>query len=246
MPTQRKKDQVDIQSVVSTLKAAKGLFNSAKFDVALHNITQLEKVDFEDNALKIECHIYKSLILTRLGNNIEGLKLAEKALKDSVSIKNQTLEISAYISKIFALLDLGDFDNALDAIEDAERLQISIDKFGEHDLIARNATLNYLKGKAFRKKGDLNRAIKHLEHSLAIQQNLGNRFEIADAHNDLGIVQATRGNLDAALISLEKSLMIFQELSLKEEIVKTTNNIGMIYGIKRDHNKALDYYITLI
>ena len=242
LPTQRKKEQVEMQSVISTLKAAKDLFHSAKFDDALHNITQLEKVDIKDNTLKIEYQIYKSLILTRLGNNIEGLKLAEIALKDSERIKDQSLELSAYISKIIALLDFGDFDNALEALEEAEILQISIDKIGENDLIARDATLNYLKGKAFRKKGDLNRATKHLEHSLAIQQDLGNKFEIADAQNDLGIAQATRGNLDAALISLGNSLILFQELSLKEEIVKTTNNIGMIYGIKRDHNKALDYY----
>ena len=232
-----------MQSVVSTLKAAKDHFNSGKFDDALHNITQIEKVkDFTDNTLKLECQIYKSIILTRLGNNIEGLKLAEKTLKDSVRIKNQSLEIFAYMSKITALLDLGDPDNALEALEEVERLQISIDKVGEHDLIARDATINYLKGKAFRKKGDLNRAIKHLEHSLAIQQELGNKFEIADAQNDLGIINATKGNLDAALIHLEKSLAFFQELSLKQEIVKTTNNIGMIYGIKRDHNKALEYY----
>ncbi|UCG03245.1 MAG: tetratricopeptide repeat protein [Candidatus Heimdallarchaeota archaeon] len=242
MPTQKIHDQTDVQSQVSTLKAAKDLLFLGKFIDALQNIDQLEKIDSKEDSLKIESQIYKSLILTRLGNNVEGLKLAEKALKETVRIKNQSLEIAAYISKITALLDTGDFDNSLEAIEEAERLQISINKIGEHDFIARNATLNYLKGKAFRKKGDLNRAIKHLEHSLTIQQDLGNKFEIADAQNDLGIIHATKGNLDMALISLDQSLMVFQELDLRQQIIKSTNNLGMIYGIKRDHNRALDYY----
>ena len=231
-----------MQSVVSTLKAVKDLLNSGKFEDALQNINQLEKLTFEEELLKIESQIHKSLILTHLGNNVEGLKLAENALKEVVRIGNQSLELIAYISKITALLALGDFDNAFEVIEDAERLQISINKIGEHDFIARNATLNYLKGKAFRKKGDLNRATKHLEHSLTIQQELGNNFEIADAQNDLGIIQAIRGNMDGALRFLENSLSIFQELALKQQVVKTTNNIGMIYGMKGNHNKALDYY----
>lgn len=242
LPSQRKYDQTDIQSLVFALKTAKDLYYTCKFDDALQNIAQLEKIGIKKDALRIESQIYKSLILTRLGNNLDGLKLAEKALIEIERIKNPSLEIAAYISKITALLDLGDFDNALEAIEEAERLRFTIDRTGENDFIERDATLNYLKGKAFRKKGDLNRATKHLEHSLAIQHKLGNKFEIADAQNDLGIILATKGNLDAALIFLEQSLTIFQELGLKQQIIKLINNIGMIYGIKRDHNRALDYY----
>jgi tetratricopeptide (TPR) repeat protein len=82
-------------------------------------------------------------------------------------------------------------------------------------------------GAAYRKKGELDKAISAYRKALAIDTNL------AEAHNNLGVVYGNKGMLNEAISAYKKALAISPNLA------EAHNNLGAVYIKKGELDKAI-------
>ncbi|MFQ5980463.1 MAG: tetratricopeptide repeat protein [Candidatus Heimdallarchaeota archaeon] len=215
------------------------LIQKGAFDSALHEVERLEKtVDLEQIGL-LQCVILRSRIHTAKGEAEKGLQLAQDASIESEKTENPLIVIDVLISKATALLTLGRLDSCLEILQNGESLLPTIQD-REEFLADRKAILKYIAGKAYRRKGDLERAHEFFQDCLSIREASGSVTESADPLNDIGIIYAIKGEFNPALDYLERSLAIFETLGNKQSIVKLRNNIGRIYEQIGELDQALE------
>ncbi len=237
-----KKAQNKLQVQFPELKRVEHHFQCGRLDEAMREIEQLEKKDGITEYGRLNSQILKSILLTQMEEPMNGLTLAEQVLKESQEIGNPLLIVDAIISKVTAMIELGDLDNCIDLIQNGETYLRNMESGLKLEVPLRDSTFLHLKGKVFRKKGNLNGAIDCLETCLSIKEELGNPYGIADTLNEIGIILASKGDFNSALKKLNQSLIIFKKLENKSLIVKILNNIGMIHWQKGELDQALENY----
>ncbi len=90
-------------------------------------------------------------------------------------------------------------------------------------------------------KGDYDTALRYLEQSLAIQQQIGDRNE-GTSLNNIGQIYFKKGDYDTAFALFgTKSLAITQQIGDRKGEGTTLNNISQIYDAKGDYDTALRY-----
>jgi len=89
-------------------------------------------------------------------------------------------------------------------------------------------------------KGELNRALKYADESLALAKESSKTYYIAFSLNILGIIYEFKGELDQSTIHYEQSLELFKELNDKKHIATVFNNLSSIYKMKGELDRALE------
>jgi tetratricopeptide (TPR) repeat protein len=89
--------------------------------------------------------------------------------------------------------------------------------------------------------GDFDTALRYLEQSLAIQQQIDNRQGEGATLNNISQIYFAKGEYDVALRYLEQSLLIRQQIGDRQGEGATLNNISQIYDAKGDYDTALRY-----
>jgi tetratricopeptide (TPR) repeat protein len=224
------------------LKQLEYFVKKGKLQEALYIVGNIEKSRELDLTDRLRNQIIKSLIVIDMGIFDKGILTAEQAFKKSQKIENPLLGVDAIISKAIALMLHSRLDECLEEIDQGENLLRMVNDVQQSEINYRSASLDYIKGVVYRKKGDLERAYEFLENCLAIRQELGDQHGLADTYNVIGSLYLYKGNLDKALDYYNKSLNIFEELENIPPKSKLLNNIGLIYWQKGDLDKALEYY----
>lgn len=237
-----KKDQNKSQLHVSDLNQVKRLIYEGELNEALTKVGVLQRKNEIDIKEKLVNQIYKSSIIIQMGDALGGLSLVEYVIEESQQIGNLLTLFDANVVKASALFELGELNTSLEVVKTAENILgvTGITEQPEYDI--RASRLKILRGKIYRKKGDLTLALGYLHEAFFIMQEYGSQYEKADLLNILGIVHASRSENDSALDFLKKSLAIFEEFGNRSYIIKITNNIGMIYWLKGEHDHAMKYY----
>ena len=217
------------------------LFNKGDLNEALKKVVELETVEEEDS-IKLRIQLLKSLIFTQMGDVMAGSNLADQLIEKGQQFGDLLILFDAFTAKASALFELGELNTCLEVIKTAENILDAVKAKNQPEYINRESKLNFLRGKVFRKKGELDLALGYLQRSFFSIQEFGSQYEKADILNILGIVHASRSENDSALEFLQQSLVIFEELENKSQIIKLTNNIGMIYWMKGDFDQALKFY----
>ncbi|CAF1541377.1 unnamed protein product [Adineta steineri] len=95
-------------------------------------------------------------------------------------------------------------------------------------------------------QGEYQEALTYYEKSFAIYQETlpSNHLNLANTHNNIGVVYRKMGDYPRALSSHEKALAIQQQSlpSNHPELGASYNNIGSVYKNMGDYPKALSYY----
>ncbi|MCP4104814.1 MAG: tetratricopeptide repeat protein [Desulfobacteraceae bacterium] len=130
-------------------------------------------------------------------------------------------------------LVLGFPDKALHSFTKA--LPVSPDKEAE------GTTLNNI-SQIYRAIGDYETALKYLEQSLMIRQEIGGKSGEGTTLNNIGQIYSARGDYETALKYLEQSLAIRQEIGDKSHEGTTLDNIGQIDSARGDYETALKYF----
>jgi len=237
----RVKKRLKLTKYPQELISAEDLYHKGNLDESLKELTKLEMREDLEELYKIKYQILKSQILIEKGENEKGIELAEKAFKESKELDNQDLMIEADISKANALIGLGKLKECLAIVEINEKL-LAVTTMRNKIIDLNRAALNRIKGKAIRRKGELDQALEYLSRSLSIYKNLNQKFEIAGLFNDIGIIHASKGELDLALEYLQQSLEGYEEVGNIQPAFKLFNNIGLIYSYKGEPDKALENY----
>ena len=86
------------------------------------------------------------------------------------------------------------------------------------------------------------KALKHLEISLKIRREIGNKEDIIMGLNNIGIVYRDMNEHELALKYYLESMEIESEIGNMNGIAGSLNNIGMVYENLSDYNKALEYF----
>ncbi|MEM7793709.1 MAG: tetratricopeptide repeat protein [Cyanobacteria bacterium P01_C01_bin.118] len=85
-------------------------------------------------------------------------------------------------------------------------------------------------------------ALELFQQSLAIRQDIDERYGIAESLNNIGFVYDSRGDYAQALDYYQQALAIRQELGDRQGESVVLSNIGTIYSSWDDYAQALDYY----
>ena len=90
-------------------------------------------------------------------------------------------------------------------------------------------------------RGDYETALKYIQQSLAITQEIGDKSGEGRTLNNISQIYDARGDYETALKYLQQSLAIQQEIGDKSGEGRTLNNISQIYGARGDYETALKY-----
>ncbi|MFZ1232406.1 MAG: tetratricopeptide repeat protein [Thiofilum sp.] len=89
--------------------------------------------------------------------------------------------------------------------------------------------------------GNFSTALRYLQQSLAIRQEIGDKSGEGTTLNNISQIYDARGDYDTALRYLQQALAITQEIGDKSGEGKTLNNISQIYAARGDYDTALRY-----
>jgi serine phosphatase RsbU (regulator of sigma subunit)/Tfp pilus assembly protein PilF len=87
------------------------------------------------------------------------------------------------------------------------------------------------------------RALGYTKEALEIADFINYDKGIADAYNNMGVIQNRIGNLDKALEYFFDSRRLQQAIANPDGLAASLNNIGTVYSSKKDYDKALDYFL---
>ncbi|MFX0115414.1 MAG: tetratricopeptide repeat protein, partial [Candidatus Hodarchaeota archaeon] len=90
-------------------------------------------------------------------------------------------------------------------------------------------------------KGELSQALEHYKRSLALREQLGDKYEIAMSLNAVGLIHRQKGELEQALPYFQQSLTFSKQLGNKNTMAISLGNIGLLHMVKGDLNQALEY-----
>ena len=85
-------------------------------------------------------------------------------------------------------------------------------------------------------------ALDFYQQSLEIEENQGNKKNVATILDNIGDVYLDSGLYNSSIENYEKSMLLKEDIGDKEGISDAFSNIGNVYETTYDLNKAIDYY----
>ena len=98
------------------------------------------------------------------------------------------------------------------------------------------------KAGALSELGQYEEALRYLQKSIEIDQELNDKVGLAKDYNNIGAVLSNTGNYTEALNYHKKSLEIDQELNDKVGLAKNYNNIGVVLSNTGKYSEALENF----
>ncbi|MHA2392187.1 MAG: tetratricopeptide repeat protein [Promethearchaeota archaeon] len=205
---------------------------------ALNDFEQNPALTPEDQAY---CKILRSNIFYELGQPTEALKFAEQACKLSEELGNKLFLIDSYISKAWALLNLGDLDVVLEIHSKGEDLLKELTTIPQLESVRRESLLKLIKSAiCFHKSRNIDKALEYGEQGLKLLEKHGGYKDIALALAQNSVYYFIIGNLDRAREYLERCLKV-QRTYRKRDDWRTLKDLGVLSGIIGELDLALDY-----
>ncbi len=158
-----------------------------------------------------------------LGNHQEQLVAANAAAEKAQALKANLLLARARIQQCWALLNVGQADQAKPLCEEARALN---QKAGDQLGLARatNEVAN-----AYWKSGNAAAAKPLYEQALSISQSIGDKLDEAGAQLNLANIQYQQRELEQAKVSYKRSIEIAEERGDKNSVAMAQQNLGVIF-----------------
>ncbi len=229
------------------LSKVNSLIDEGKLDEALkllNNYKQKERLNHRDKAL---CHLLQCKILFWQGKYKELIKLAEQIYKESRRLENIFLKVDSLLIMTHALAMLDKIAEAFDLIKQGEELIKTIPQKLTKAYKQIEAYLAFIKGylcsiRGGRTPNNADLALKYLEHSLALREELGIKHEIAEVLGEMAWTRLIKGELNRALKYAERSLVLAKESSKKYYIASSFKFLGQIFHAKGDLDRGIRNY----
>jgi len=193
----------------------------------------------------------KALLLFREAKILvdsEKYDIAEPLLLQAIGIWSEVRpggsvpEAAARVQYGYTLLQLGKFDDALEALSRARSMQEQLLPKNDPDFVH---TLRLI-GLAYKEQGMYPQAIGPLEKALEIARvNFGETSaKTAAILSDLGYVYLYSGRYEKSIESLEKALAIQQKVlpAMDEDIAGTCHSLGTYHKTMRKYTEAQGYF----
>ncbi|OLS26451.1 MAG: Photosystem I assembly protein Ycf3 [Candidatus Heimdallarchaeota archaeon LC_3] len=212
------------------------------FEDTLRKLAELSNLYQNDDFFKIIVQSTKGKILIQLGQFKEGIKILEESANESESLDNIFLDIFTSLNLVFGMIELNQLAESLELLDNKEKALLNLKNV--HPKI-QNETLvdfNFLKGKAYRKKGDLDIALDYSKKCFKIDIDEENEYILADPNNLLGIIYLSKGNAELAKKYLIKSLEYYKKLDNELAKTKIQNNLGLVCRELGNFDDAIKYF----
>jgi tetratricopeptide (TPR) repeat protein len=189
----------------------------------------------------IQSQILRINLLIQKEQYEEALTLIEEVIIECNQVTNKILLIDSFIAKATILFETNKLDLSLKLLHNTEKtLQMIKNQIPEIE--GRFASIYYIEGKVYRKKGEFEKALVYLKKCISLREKLEKKYELADPFNVIGIIYDIKGQHDLALNYFNQSLDLFEEIGNKRSILKLFNNIGMNHWRIGNLNEALTYF----
>jgi len=225
---------------------AEQFIDEGKLDEALTLLNNYEQKEGLNHHDKASCHLLQCQILFWQGKHKELMKHAEQAYKESEGLENNFLKLDSLLLMAHALIRFGKLEEAFNLIKQGEELIKTIPQELTRAYKQREAYLALIKGYFYNRRGnqkDVDLATKHLEHSLALREELGIKHEIAESLSQMAYnLFVFKGELDRALKYAERSLALAKESSKKYYIAGSLNNMAMVYNLLGELDRSIRFY----
>ncbi|MFW9826544.1 MAG: tetratricopeptide repeat protein [Candidatus Thorarchaeota archaeon] len=212
------------------LTRAEELFNTGKFNEAfelINNFENQEGIDFHE---KLSSRLLRAELLFQQGKYKEVLKIAEEIYNQSSRLEENLLSVDALKWKALALIYINEFKKVGYVINQGEDLLKKLIQDESMEYKKRKANYAIVKGIFSWFKGDLKNALENFEYSLAIRENLGIDYEIAESLSLVTLMLCKfTGELDLAFKYAERSLELAKKSAKKYYIAFNLTILAGVY-----------------
>jgi len=232
---------------------AKQLIDECKLDEADQLIKNYEEMGGHTQYNIVLCHLLKCELLYWRSLYEEVVKLAEQTYKESLGLGKNLLSVDILLIMANALTWTNLWDKLHNITKQGEELLKALPQELPADYKIREAYIAFLKGWFYIGIMDADRALKHLEHSISLQEELGAKLEIVFSLSVFAlsvyslsaiawVFTFLKVDYDRALNYSEQSLTIAEESGNKWCLGYCTWYMAMIYGSKGDLDRSIKYY----
>jgi len=110
-----------------------------------------------------------------------------------------------------------------------------------HDRRGEAITLGYF-ANCYRRMEDLDKALGFANQALQLKEELGDRGEVGNTQNQLGLIYWEKADYPAAIKHLQKAIEIAGEVADKELEGAARNNLGLVFDERGDYKNSLEQY----
>ena len=225
------------------LTRAKRLIDEFKLDEADLLISNFEEREGHTLHDLVLCHLLKCELLYWRGLNQDVVKLAEQTYKESLGLGKNLLSVDILLRMADSLNWLDQSDKSHDIIKQGEELLKTLPQELPAEYKQREAYIDWLKGWFYIRKKDADRALKHLEYSLSLREELGIKQEIASSLLGISFLFVfLKVDYDRALNYAERGKTIAEESGNKFLIGVSLMRMGTILFSRGELDRSIKYY----
>ncbi|MFX1524864.1 MAG: tetratricopeptide repeat protein [Promethearchaeota archaeon] len=216
------------------------LIDQGKHEEAIKMMKEFEQIGEASQYNNIKLNLLKCELFYQKGMYEIVIDFAQKAYEVSLSIGKSLFSVDALLNMARASIFLYELENAFKFIRQSEEMLKTLAHYPPIEYKRRKATIDYEKGRYYGRTLDFALSIKHLEESLAIRKEMGEKKEIARALLDFGwIVGVYKGELDRGLEIIKQGFSLAKENDIKFDIACGFNLKGCIYGLKGNLDRTI-------
>lgn len=139
-------------------------------------------------------------------------------------------------------LGLSQCEDSEEYKEGAKSLSLAVDLFRKVGDKRQEALALAFLGDAWWHLGDLERAVRNNEQSLALWEELGDLHEQAVRFNDLAMFRRLQGRSHAAIDLYSRAIELWHKMGKWSRLATTRTNLGLLYDRLGESRMALDQY----
>ncbi|HEX7334260.1 MAG TPA: CHAT domain-containing protein [Pyrinomonadaceae bacterium] len=213
--------------------------NDRKRELAVQHYEKSLALSQEIGDKRLTARIFNGLGQSHgyLGNHETSMSFFLKARALSEELNDKEMLSVVLTSIASSQIDKSSYAEAL------ENLHKSI-KISEE--LGPNADRRQLAGKLqnvsvlYRRQGDLDQALTYARRTLAIFEEVDDKFGVANLQNNIGVIVKLQGHHEQALEWFQKALQGYEALKATPGMARSLNNIGDMYRLLGRYDKAFE------
>ncbi len=213
-----------------------------KIDSLYALLKTVEQDSLKVNALNGLAYLFRS------NDPDTALYFAGEALALATKTNYPAGMVNAYLCKVIAFKNLGNYEEALknnmDASKMCDELLSSETATDKSKILKLKAWAYNNFGNIYEEQGNYTEALKNNFAALKIREEIGDKAGIAATNNNIGNIYGGLGNYPEALKNLFAALRIKEETGDKKSIANSYNSIGSVYYYQGEYTQALKYHFA--
>lgn len=183
---------------------------------------------------------YRASIHVQLGQHEAASGLFDRSDVGFRRNADQVGQADVYITRANSYRLSGRFQDAQDACK--QGLALLEQAPPDQQIVKSSAEARRTIGICMVQTGKLDEGTEELRRSLALYEEISDKFGIANLHSDLGTALRMSGNMEAADLHYDQAVSLWNDLGASASLANTLNNVGVGHHMRGQYAKALEVY----